>query len=78
MLTITSFGSDGTHFPWWVWLANTGTIRDVANDGISSVRLQASAGFKCVVVDSVRGSYCISLSRGGKMTVTETPRLYTD
>ena len=67
--------SDGKHFPWWVWLANTGMIRDVANDGISNVRLQVTGGFKCVVVDSVRGSYYISpRARDGKMMVTDTPR----
>ena len=70
--------SDGKHFPWWAWLANTGKIRDVANDGISNVRLQVTGGFKCVVVDSVRGSYYISpRARDGKMIVTDTPRLCT-
>ena len=69
--------SDGEHFPWWVWLANTGQIRDVANDGISNVRLQVTDGVKCVVVDSVRGSYYISpRARDGKMMATDTPRLY--
>ena len=69
--------SDGKEFPWWVWLANTGKVRDVANAGISNVRPQATGGFKCVVVDSVRGSYYISpRARDGKMLVTDTPRLY--
>ena len=69
--------SDGGHFPWWVWLATTGTIRDVANHGISNVRLQVTAGVKCVVVDSVQGTYYISpRGRDGKMMATDTPRLY--
>ena len=67
----------GHHFPWWVWLANTGKIRDVANDGIFKVRLQCASGVKRVVVDSVRGSYNISpRARDGNMMVTDTPRLY--
>ena len=69
--------SDGRDFPWWLWLANTGQIRDVSNDGISCVRLHVSATFKCVVVDSVQGTYYISARTcDGKMMVTDTPRLY--
>ena len=67
--------SDGQHFPWWLWLANTGKIRDVANDGISSVRLSVNNGMKCVGVVSARGTYY--LSGTGKMIVTPTPRLHT-
>ena len=68
--------SDGHHFPWWVWLANIGQIRDVANDGISRVRLSVSNGWRCVVVDSVQGTYYISAdSRHGKMIVRDAPRL---
>ena len=70
--------SDGTHFPWWVWLANTGRIREVANDGISSVRLQVTAGVKRLVVDSVQGIYHIrSGPRNSTMMVDSTPRLYS-
>ena len=69
--------SDGKHFPWWAWLANTGKIRVVANDGIFKVRLQCESGVKRVVVDSVRGSYNITpRAHGGKMIVTNAPRLY--
>ena len=69
--------SDGQHFPWWLWLAITGKIRDVANDGISSVRLSVRNGFKCVVVESVQGTYDISAGySNGKMIVTDTPRLH--
>jgi len=69
--------SDGQHFPWWLWLANTAKLRDVANDGISHVRLRVSNGFKCVVVDSVRDTYYISTDPShGKMIVRDTPRLY--
>jgi len=69
--------SEGEHFPWWLWLANTGKIRDVANDGISRVRLIVTNGTKCVVVDSVRGTYNISMDPVyGKMKVSNVPRLY--
>ena len=52
-------------------------IRDVANDGISHVRLRVSNGIKCVVVDSVRGTYYISMGYSdGKMIVRDAPRLY--
>ena len=69
--------TDGQHFPWWLWLANTGKLRDVANDGISHVRLRVSNGFKCVVVDSVRDTYYISMDPShGKMIVRDAPRLY--
>ena len=68
--------SDGQHFPWWLWLANTWKTSDVVNDGISHVRLSVSNGFKCVVVDSVLGTYYINMrSSEGKMIVTDTPRL---
>jgi hypothetical protein len=28
--------SCGAHFPWWVWVANTGAVRDAVGDGIFS------------------------------------------
>ena len=39
--------SDGEHFPWWLWLANTWNIRDVANDGLARVLLGVRNGSKC-------------------------------
>ena len=69
--------SDGEHFPWWLWLANTGNIRDVANDGISCVRLIVTNGLKCVLLNYVRGTYNISMGPGhGNMKVSPVPRLY--
>ena len=51
---------------------NTGQIRDVANAGIFNVRLQVTAGFKCVVVDSMQGRYYLSPGgRNGKMMVMD-------
>ena len=43
------YWSDGRHFPWWLWLANIGKLRDVANYGISHVRLRVTGGFKCLL-----------------------------
>ena len=69
--------SEGDHFPWWIWLSNIGNIRDVANHGISRVRLIVTNGTKCVVVDSVRGTYNISMDPvHGNMIVRPPPRLY--
>ena len=68
--------SDGQHFPWWVWLANVGWMRNVANDGITRVRLSVSDGFRCVIVDSMRGTYRISADHNGKPIVNPPPPLY--
>ena len=74
ILNMKSIGSDGQEFAWWVWLANTGKIRDLANDGIYNVRLEVVGGSKCVVVHSVRGWYYISPRPGdGKMMVAGPP-----
>ena len=69
--------SDGNEFPWWVWLANTGQIRDLANEGIYNVHLEKAGGSRWVAVHSVRGWYYISPDpKDGKMIVTGPPRLY--
>ena len=75
--------SDGEHYPWWLWLANTGKMRDVANDGISRVRVVVANDvisrrvIKSVVVDSVQGTYNIILDpTRDKPKVTPHPRLY--
>ena len=75
--------SDGEHYPWWLWLANTGKMRDVANDGISRVRVVVANDvisrrvIKSVVVDSVRGTYNIIMDpTRDKPKVTPQPRLY--
>ncbi|MDA8584171.1 hypothetical protein N9L68_08040, partial [bacterium] len=53
-------GNDCQHFPWRLWLANTGKLRYVANYGISGVRLSVINGSKCVVVDYVWSTYHLS------------------
>ena len=68
--------SDGRFFPWWVWLANTGAVRDVVNDGVTGVELEVANGNKCVVVHSVRGGFRASCAASGKMIITPTPPRY--
>ena len=68
--------SNGEDFPWWVWLANTGWMRDVSNDGITGVRLKVEGNVRCVIVDSVRGTYRISADHNGKPIVNPPPPLY--
>ena len=69
--------SDGSHFPWWVWLANTGVLRDVVNDGVAGVELEVLDGNKCVIVHSVRGNFRLSENpQNGKMVIKPTPLRY--
>ena len=66
--------SDGSHFPWWVWLANTGVLRDVVNDGVAGVELEVADGNKCVVVHSVWEEFRLSAeSTHGKMVINPPP-----
>ena len=67
--------SDGSLFPWWVWLANTGLVRDVVNDGVEGVELEVRDGNKCVVVHSVQGDFRMSC-KSGKMIITPSPPRY--
>jgi hypothetical protein len=67
--------SDGSHFPWWVWMANTGVLRDIVNDGVFCVELLSLP--KCVVVHSVRGVFRLSVhQRTGRMVIEPTPEKY--
>ena len=69
--------SDGSHFPWWVWLANTGVLRDVVNDGVTGVELEVADGNKCVVLHSVRGDFRLSLHpQNGRIVIMPTPPRY--
>ena len=68
--------SNGEDFPWWVWLANVGWMRNVSNDGITGVRLSVAGGFRCVIVDSLRGTYRISADCYGRAIVRPPPLRY--
>jgi hypothetical protein len=67
--------SDGSHFPWWVWMANTGVLRDIVNDGVFCVELLSLP--KCVVVHSVRGVFRLSMQQSTKkMVIQPMPEKY--
>ena len=69
--------SDGSHVPWCVWLANTGVLRDVVNDGVAAVELEVANGNKSVVVHSVRGEFRLSAERQtSKLIIRPPPRRY--
>ena len=69
--------TNGSQFPWWVWLANTGAVRDVVNDGVIVVDLEVSRGNKCILVHSLRGVFRLWERAGtGKMQVFPTPARY--
>ena len=59
--------SDGEHFPWWVWLANTGKLSRVVNTGIWRVEVQVAHGNKQVVVHSVGGVYRLSVQNNKRI-----------
>ena len=40
--------SCGAHFPWWVWLANTGAVREAVGDGIFSLTVKVLN--RCVAI----------------------------
>ncbi len=68
--------SDGSIFPWWVWLANTGKVHDVVNDGISRVEVSVMGGLKCVVVHSVGGRFELYSKANGDMACRPKPQKY--
>ena len=65
---------DGSHFPWWVWLANTGVLRDVVHEGVAGVELKVARGHKYVLVRSVAGEFSLWCNEHGKMAITPAPR----
>ena len=62
--------SEGIQFPWWVWLANTGILRDVVGDGVDAVELSVIGGRKYVVVHSINKTWWL-YDRGGKMVAAD-------
>ena len=66
--------SNGQRFPWWVWLANTGILRDVVNEGVRAVELVVQRGVKSVVVTSVSDRFWLSFHpTNGKLQVWPMP-----
>lgn len=60
--------SDGSTFPWWLWLANTGKVRDIVDKGVTSVEVHIRTGSKSILVHTRAGSK-YTFSENGKMTV---------
>ena len=59
----------GEHFPWWVWLANTGTMRDAVGDGIFSFREKVRDGQVLIGFLSTNGVHEITFSGRTKKAV---------
>ena len=59
----------GEHFPWWVWLANTGTMRDAVGDGIFSFRAKVRNGQVLIGFLSTNGVHEITCCGRTKKTV---------
>ena len=57
---------DGSQFPWWVWLANKGALRDVVNAGVRGVELLVAQGLIYVLVRSMGGNSGWGVTRRGK------------
>ena len=60
-----------THFPWWVWLANTGRQREASNNGVLCLRLHVANGQKWLSVNSVNGNFEIHFDHREKIRVTK-------
>ena len=65
--------SYGNHFPWWVWLANTGAIRRTVDDGVFTFIIYNKVPDKRVTI-RVRSTNCqyeITFPHGGRVAVRE-------
>ena len=51
--------AEGEDFPWWLWLANTGKVRDVVSHGVLEITLDVTDGFKAIIVRSDAGEFRI-------------------
>ena len=59
-----------------MWIANTGLLRGVVNDGVIGVDLEVADGKKSIVVHSVRGDFRLSMhpETGEKVIRPKPPR----
>ena len=58
--------AEGEVFPWWLWLANTGRVRDVVSQGVLAITLDVTAGFNEIIVRSDAGEFRISAKGDAK------------
>ena len=73
--------SDGATFPWWLWLATNGSIRDVAADGIYGIRacVKNNGESKSIVVNSTSDEYrIVPNAKGDNIITSPTPPEYHD
>ena len=69
--------SDGSAFPWWIWLGNTGLLRDVVHDGVFSMEVEVVDSVKSLVVRSTAGTYRLSAKAStGNLQVRPPPPKY--
>ena len=63
--------SDGRHFPWWVWLANTGAIRSTVDGGIFTFVVYNIWDSDQLVIGilSTESRYAITFPSGKKLKV---------
>ena len=69
----------GIKFLWWVWLANTGKVRDIANQDTYGVKFSSDKVEKTsfVLIHTVRGTFRIwSKDRHVAMKAGPLPRLH--
>ena len=59
----------GEHFPWWVWLANTGAIRDAVGGGIFSFRVRVTNKKVLIGVHSTNGRHEITFPGRAKKAI---------
>ena len=62
----------GEVFPWRLWLANTGKVRDVVSHGVLDITLDVTHGFKAIIVRSDAGEFR-SYARGYEEKVGINP-----
>ena len=67
----------GEVFPWWLWLANTGKVRDVVSHGVLDITLDVTHGFQAIIVRSDAGEFRI-YARGyeEKVRIHPVPRRF--
>ena len=59
----------GEHFPWWVWLANTGAMHDAVGIGIFGFRVRMTNGRVQILFLSTVGTHEITFCGRSKKAV---------
>ena len=68
--------TSGDHFPWWLWLANTGAINTVVDNGVFSIHVSTSGVEPCTLVTSSGGAFRVfSSGRRQRMLIEKVDSL---